>query len=224
MKKWLLSIVLLVMATPSLAARIKDVAEVAGVRSNTLTGYGLVVGLPGTGESTDFTDQSFKSMLNNFGIELPTDTTPQSDNIAAVAVTADLPAFAKQGQKLDVTVSSIGSAESLRGGTLLQTFLKGLDGNVYATAQGNLIVGGFSATGQMVHSWWGIHRLLAVLPMVPRWNAKCRIHLVGATTLPLIFFNPTLPPLNVWRMRLTAFLVHPCVGDGCHVGTCQSPA
>lgn len=147
MKKWLLSIVLLVIATPSLAARIKDVAEVAGVRSNTLTGYGLVVGLPGTGESTDFTDQSFKSMLNNFGIELPTDTTPQSDNIAAVAVTADLPAFAKQGQKLDVTVSSIGSAESLRGGTLLQTFLKGLDGNVYATAQGNLIVGGFSATG-----------------------------------------------------------------------------
>lgn len=131
----------------SYAARIKDVAAVAGVRDNQLIGYGLVVGLAGTGESNPFTDQSFNAMLQNFGIQLPPGTKPKTKNVAAVAVSANLPAFAKQGQRVDITVSSIGSAKSLRGGTLLQTFLKGLDGKVYAVAQGNLIVGGFSATG-----------------------------------------------------------------------------
>ncbi|SHE89334.1 flagellar basal body P-ring protein FlgI [Vibrio gazogenes] len=129
------------------AARIKDVAQVAGVRSNQLVGYGLVSGLPGTGESTPFTDQSFNAMLQNFGIQLPRGTKPKTKNIAAVIVTAELPAFSKQGQTIDVTVSSIGSAKSLRGGTLMQTFLKGLDGQVYAIAQGNLVVSGFSANG-----------------------------------------------------------------------------
>jgi flagellar P-ring protein precursor FlgI len=129
------------------AARIKDVAQVAGVRSNQLVGYGLVTGLPGTGESTPFTDQSFNAMLNNFGIQLPPGTKPKTKNVAAVVVTAELPAFSKQGQTIDITVSSIGSAKSLRGGTLLQTFLKGLDGNTYAIAQGNLVVSGFSAEG-----------------------------------------------------------------------------
>ncbi|SJN55003.1 flagellar basal body P-ring protein FlgI [Vibrio ruber] len=129
------------------AARIKDVAQVAGVRSNQLVGYGLVTGLPGTGESTPFTDQSFNAMLQNFGIQLPRGTKPQTKNIAAVIVTAELPPFSKQGQTIDVTVSSIGSAKSLRGGTLMQTFLKGLDGQVYAIAQGNLVVSGFSADG-----------------------------------------------------------------------------
>jgi flagellar P-ring protein precursor FlgI len=129
------------------AARIKDVAQVAGVRSNQLVGYGLVSGLPGTGESTPFTDQSFNAMLQNFGIQLPRGTKPKTKNIAAVIVTAELPAFSKQGQTIDVTVSSIGSAKSLRGGTLMQTFLKGLDGQVYAIAQGNLVVSGFSADG-----------------------------------------------------------------------------
>jgi flagellar P-ring protein FlgI len=129
------------------AARIKDVSEVAGVRSNQLIGYGLVMGLPGTGESTPFTDQSFNAMLQNFGIQLPQGTSPKAKNVAAVIVTADLPAFSKQGQTIDVTVSSIGSAKSLRGGTLMQTFLKGLDGKVYAVAQGNLVVSGFSANG-----------------------------------------------------------------------------
>ncbi|WP_375342721.1 MULTISPECIES: flagellar basal body P-ring protein FlgI [Vibrio] len=129
------------------AARIKDVAKVAGVRSNQLVGYGLVTGLPGTGESTPFTDQSFNAMLQNFGIQLPPGTKPKTKNVAAVIVTAELPAFSKQGQQVDITVSSIGSAKSLRGGTLLQTFLKGLDGEVYAVAQGNLVVSGFSATG-----------------------------------------------------------------------------
>lgn len=138
---------MLLLALPLQAARIKDVSEVAGVRSNQLVGYGLVVGLPGSGETTPFTDQSFNAMLQNFGIQLPPGTKPKTKNVAAVAVNATLPPFTKQGQTIDVTVSSIGSAKSLRGGTLLQTFLKGLDGKVYAIAQGSLVVGGFSATG-----------------------------------------------------------------------------
>lgn len=138
---------MLFLATTAHAARIKDVAKVAGVRSNQLVGYGLVTGLPGTGETTPFTDQTFNAMLQNFGIQLPPGTKPKTKNVAAVIVTAELPAFSKQGQTVDVTVSSIGSAKSLRGGTLLQTFLKGLDGQVYAVAQGNLVVSGFSAQG-----------------------------------------------------------------------------
>ncbi len=134
-------------ATHAHAARIKDVSQVAGVRSNQLVGYGLVTGLPGTGESTPFTDQSFNAMLENFGIQLPPGTKPKSKNVAAVIVTADLAAFSKQGQTIDVTVSSIGAAKSLRGGTLMQTMLKGLDGQIYAVAQGNLVVSGFSAEG-----------------------------------------------------------------------------
>jgi len=146
MKKLTLLLMMLVTASAN-AARIKDVAQVAGVRSNQLVGYGLVTGLPGTGESTPFMDQSFNAMLQSFGIQLPPGTKPKTKNVAAVIVTADLPAFSKQGQTVDITVSSIGSAKSLRGGTLMQTFLKGLDGQVYAVAQGNLVVSGFSASG-----------------------------------------------------------------------------
>lgn len=134
-------------ATQANAARIKDISQVAGVRANQLVGYGLVTGLPGTGESTPFTDQSFNAMLDNFGIQLPAGTKPKSKNVAAVIVTAELAAFAKQGQTIDVTVTSIGAAKSLRGGTLMQTMLKGVDGQIYAVAQGNLVVSGFSATG-----------------------------------------------------------------------------
>ncbi|HIF9057173.1 TPA: flagellar basal body P-ring protein FlgI [Photobacterium damselae] len=137
----------LLLAQPTFAARIKDVSEVAGVRSNQLIGYGLVVGLAGSGETTPFTDQSFNTMLKNFGIQLPPGTKPKTKNVAAVVVNATLPAFAKQGQHVDITVSSIGSAKSLHGGTLLQTFLKGLDGKIYAVAQGTLVVGGFSIEG-----------------------------------------------------------------------------
>lgn len=144
---FLLFISALLLATQANAARIKDVSQVAGVRSNQLVGYGLVTGLPGTGESTPFTDQSFNAMLQSFGIQLPPGTKPKTKNVAAVLVTAELPAFSKPGQTIDITVSSIGSAKSLRGGTLVQTFLKGLDGNVYAIAQGNLVVSGFSAEG-----------------------------------------------------------------------------
>ena len=148
MKRILLALMSVALfATTAQAARIKDVAQVAGVRSNQLVGYGLVSGLPGTCESNPFTEQSFAAMLQNFGIQMPPGTKPKIKNVAAVMVTATLPPFSKPGQQVDVTVSSIGSAKSLRGGTLLQTFLKGLDGQVYAVAQGNLVVSGFSAEG-----------------------------------------------------------------------------
>ncbi|MDC0602980.1 flagellar basal body P-ring protein FlgI [Aliiglaciecola sp.] len=129
------------------AQRIKDLASIQGVRSNQLVGYGLVVGLPGTGEQSPFTEQSFRTMLANFGIALASNIKPKIKNVAAVAVHAELPAFMKPGQRIDVTVSSVGEAASLRGGTLLQTFLKGLDGKVYAVAQGSLVVSGFGAEG-----------------------------------------------------------------------------
>ncbi|MCH2057768.1 MAG: flagellar basal body P-ring protein FlgI [Thalassotalea sp.] len=129
------------------AQRIKDLADIQGVRSNQLVGYGLVVGLPGTGESSPFTEQSFKTMLSNFGITMPANLKPKIKNVAAVAVHAELPAFAKPGQNIDVTVSSMGSAQSLRGGTLLQTILMGIDGNAYAVAQGSVVVSGLGAEG-----------------------------------------------------------------------------
>ncbi|GGW63530.1 flagellar basal body P-ring protein FlgI [Alishewanella tabrizica] len=140
-------ILLLLVSVSVDAARIKDVADIEGVRSNQLVGYGLVVGLPGTGEQSTFTEQSFRTMLANFGINLPAGSRTQIKNVAAVAIHAELPAFAKPGQTIDITVSSVGSAKSLRGGTLLQTFLTGLDGNVYAVAQGSLIVSGLGAEG-----------------------------------------------------------------------------
>ncbi|MCL1125452.1 flagellar basal body P-ring protein FlgI [Shewanella surugensis] len=129
------------------AERIKDIANVQGVRDNQLMGYGLVVGLPGTGEKTRYTEQTFTTMLKNFGINLPTSFRPKIKNVAVVVVNATMPAFIKPGQTMDVTVSSLGEAKSLRGGTLLQTFLKGLNDKVYAIAQGNMVVSGFSAEG-----------------------------------------------------------------------------
>lgn len=132
---------------PVNAQRIKDLADVAGVRSNQLLGYGLVVGLPGTGEQSPFTEQSFKTMLRNFGITMSESLKPKIKNVAAVAVHAELKAFAKPGQRIDITVSSMGSAQSLRGGTLLQTVLKGVDGKAYALAQGSLVVSGLGADG-----------------------------------------------------------------------------
>ena len=135
---------------PVQAQRIKDISSVAGVRSNQLVGYGLVVGLNGTGDQTSqtpFTVQSFKNMLMQYGINLPANMTLQLKNVAAVSIHAELPAFSKPGQQIDITVSSLGNAKSLRGGSLLMTPLRGADGNIYAVAQGNLIVGGFGASG-----------------------------------------------------------------------------
>ena len=132
------------------AELIKDIAGVAGVRDNQLVGYGLVVGLDGTGDQTSqtpFTIQAIKNMLAQLGVLVPDNVNPQLRNVAAVTVQAVLPPFSKPGQTIDVTVSSIGNAQSLRGGSLLMTPLRGADGEVYALAQGNLIVGGFGIAG-----------------------------------------------------------------------------
>ncbi|WP_404359998.1 flagellar basal body P-ring protein FlgI [Methylotuvimicrobium sp. KM1] len=129
------------------AERIKDLASVAGVRTNQLVGYGLVVGLDKSGDRTLFTGQALRSMLARLGLTLPPNIDPRARNVAAVSVHAELPPFSKPGQTIDVTVSSIGDAKSLRGGSLLMSPLKGADGQVYAVAQGNLVVGGLSAGG-----------------------------------------------------------------------------
>jgi flagellar P-ring protein precursor FlgI len=150
MKCLLVLLLALASVTPHAATRIKEVAAVAGVRSNPLTGYGLVVGLDGTGDQTTqapFTNQSLQAMLQQFGITLPPGVNPSPRNVAAVIVTTQLPPFAQPGQALDVTISSIGNSKSLRGGTLVATPLRGADGQIYALAQGNLIVSGAGASG-----------------------------------------------------------------------------
>ena len=147
LKKLIVGVSIAACASLSYAERIKDITTISGVRSNQLIGYGLVVGLDGTGDKAPFTNQTFKNMMAEFGITLPAGVDPKLKNIAAVTVTADLPAFSKPGQLIDITVSSMGNAKSLRGGNLLFTPLRGADGNVYAVGQGNLVVGGFKAEG-----------------------------------------------------------------------------
>ncbi|OYW25452.1 MAG: flagellar biosynthesis protein FlgI, partial [Methyloversatilis sp. 12-65-5] len=141
----ILLLLALLSVAPAHAERIKDLATLAGVRNNQLIGYGLVVGLDGSGDQTTqtpFTVQSVINMLGNLGVTLPPGQNLQLKNVAAVMVTANLPPFARQGQALDITVSSMGNAKSLRGGTLVMTPLKGADGQVYGMAQGNVVVGG----------------------------------------------------------------------------------
>lgn len=136
-------------ALPSQAERLKDLASIQGVRDNPLIGYGLMVGLDGSGDQTmqtPFTTQSLNNMLGQLGITVPAGTNMQLKNVAAVMVTAVLPPFARPGQNIDITVSSLGNAKSLRGGTLLMTPLKGADGQVYALAQGNMVIGGAGAS------------------------------------------------------------------------------
>ena len=156
--RWILALVLTAIAAFSAAApsamadaaRIKDIASLQSGRDNQLIGYGLVVGLQGSGDSlrsSPFTDQSMRAMLQNLGISTQGGQS-NAKNIAAVMVTANLPPFASPGSRLDVNVSSLGDATSLRGGTLVMTSLSGADGQIYAVAQGAVIVSGFSAQGE----------------------------------------------------------------------------
>ncbi|MBI0167591.1 flagellar basal body P-ring protein FlgI [Bartonella sp. M0280] len=137
------------LSRPGVVARLKDIAEIQGVRENQLVGYGLVIGLNGTGDSlrnSPFTEQSLRAMLDNLGISPPAGAS-RANNIAAVIVTADIPPFATPGSRIDVSVSSLGDAKSLQGGTLVMTPLLGADGETYAVAQGNMIISGFAAQG-----------------------------------------------------------------------------
>ena len=145
---WVLAALLVV--DTARAERIKDIASIAGVRNNQLVGYGIVVGLDGSGDQTTqtpFTVQSMISMLSAMGVNLPPGQSLQLKNVAAVMVTANLPPFARTGQPIDITVSSIGNAKSLKGGTLILTPMKGADGQIYAMAQGNVVVVGAGASG-----------------------------------------------------------------------------
>ena len=133
----------LLVSAPVSAERIKDLGAFQGLRQNQLTGYGIVVGLAGTGDdSLEYSTQAMKGVASRFGLTLPAGINPSLKNAAAVMITAELPPFAKPGQRLDVTVSALGKAKSLRGGTLLMSPLRGADGQIYAMAQGNLAVGG----------------------------------------------------------------------------------
>lgn len=158
------------------AERIRDLTTVQGVRDNALIGYGLVVGLDGSGDQTmqtPFTTQSLNNMLSQLGITVPAGTNMQLKNVAAVMVTAKLPPFSRAGQSIDVVVSSMGNAKSLRGGTLLMTPLKGVDNQVYALAQGNVLVGGAgaSAGGSSVQ----VNQLAGgVSAAARRSNVRCR--------------------------------------------------
>lgn len=152
MTKWFIGLILIISTTFAHASQraLLDIVDIHGDRDNQLVGYGLVVGLSGTGDrsQTEFTTQSMTSMLNQFGVRMPDNVDPKMKNVAAVTVTANISTTASTGQKLDVTVSSIGDASSLRGGTLLITPLTGVDGEIYAVAQGPLDVGGISASGR----------------------------------------------------------------------------
>lgn len=149
MVKYLFGLFACILVAQAGAERIRDLTSVQGVRENSLLGYGLVVGLDGTGDQTTqtpFTTQSLNNMLSQMGITVPAGTNMQLKNVAAVMVTAKYPAFARSGQNIDVVVSSMGNAKSLRGGTLLMTPMKGVDNQVYALAQGNILVGGAGAS------------------------------------------------------------------------------
>lgn len=147
MKSLKLVLCILVSTLSLKAQRVGDLVQLDGVRDNQLSGYGIVVGLPGTGDKTAFTQSTLRTYLDNNGIKLPQGVNVRSKNIAAVIVTANLPSFASVGQRLDVTVSSIGDAKSLRGGTLIMTPLKGVDGQIYAVSQGSMLVSGLDESG-----------------------------------------------------------------------------
>ncbi len=147
-KLWAAALCALVVSIPAQAERVRDLGAFQGVRSNQLTGYGIVVGLNGTGDdSLEYVTQAMRGVSGRVGVQLPAGVNPALKNAAAVMITADLPPFAKPGQRIDVTVSAIGKAKSLRGGALIMAPLYGADGQIYAMAQGNLAVGGLGISG-----------------------------------------------------------------------------
>src|SRR3954468_10732166 len=202
----------LLAAATAQAERVKDLASVQGVRNNQLVGYGIVVGLDGTGDQTSqtpFTLQSIKNMLARYGVTIPPGTNPQLKNVAAVTVHADLPAFSKTGQYIDVTVSSIGNAGSLRGGSLIMTPLLGADGQVYAMAQGSLVVGGFGISGK------DGSRIAVNVPSVGRIPNGATVEREvpgGLSAEPFVILNLHIPDFTT-SARLTEG-INKLLGDG----------
>jgi flagellar P-ring protein FlgI len=207
--RWLF-MVLAFIATPAHADRIKDLGTFQGLRMNQLTGYGVVVGLAGTGDdSLDYSTQGVKGVVSRFGLTLPPGINPSLKNAAAVIITAELPAFAKPGQRLDITVSALGKAKSLRGGTLVMVPLRGADGQIYAMAQGNLAVGGLgvdAADGS---------KLTVNVPSAGRIPGGATIERAvasGFADSPVITFN--LAEADLTTAQRVASAVNRLMGDG----------
>ena len=183
----LASLLALLIATPATAQRVKDLGAFQGIRTNQLTGYGVVVGLPGTGDDNlEYTVQSVKAVTSRFGLQLPPGANPGLKNSAVVIITAELPAFSKPGQKIDITVSAMGKAKSLRGGALVMTPLYGADGQIYAMAQGNLAVGGLGAEGK------DGSQIVVNIPStgrIPEGATVERVVETGFATTPTLTFN-----------------------------------
>ncbi len=196
--RWLVPVMVALAAFDACARPLMSLVDIRGIRENQLVGYGLVVGLSGTGDKsqTKFTQQSIKNMLNQFGVKLPANVDPKLKNVAAVAVNATLQPMASKGQELDVTVSSIGDAKSLRGGTLLMTPLKGADGQIYAMAQGNLVVGGVQAQGS---SGSGITINIPTAGLIPNGAIIEREIPSSFSTSPDVVLNLKIPNFNTAR-------------------------
>ncbi len=199
----------LVMSTIAVdaASRLKDILDFEGVRDNQLVGYGLVVGLNGTGDTLadgHFTKQSLQAMLNRLGVK-PTDAGLDSDNVAAVMITANLPPFSRQGSRIDITVSALGDSSSLLGGTLLVTPLLGADGEVYAVAQGQVAVGGFQAQGNAETVSKGVPTSgrIANGAIVER---EVEFDLAGMSTVKLTLRNPDFTTARRVSQAVNAFL------------------
>ncbi|PTQ08268.1 flagellar biosynthesis protein FlgI [Sphingomonas oleivorans] len=210
MRRILAVIALLLLAAPVEATRIKDLGTFQGLRTNQLTGYGIVVGLAGTGDdSLDYATQGMKGVASRFGFNLPAGINPALKNAAAVMVTANLPAFVKPGQPLDVTVSALGKAKSLRGGTLLMTPLRGADNQIYAMAQGNLAVGGLgieAADGSKVSV------NVPSAGRIPGGATVERAVDAGFATAPELLFN--LAEADLTTVRRVADAINRSVGPG----------
>lgn len=210
MKRLLLFFFAVFAASPVHAERIKDLGAFEGLRANQLTGYGIVVGLAGTGDdSLEYATQGMKGAISRFGLTLPAGINPALKNAAAVMVTAELPPFAKPGQRMDVTISAIGKAKSLRGGTLVMAPLYGADGNIYAMAQGNLVVGGLgvdAADGS---------KLSVNIPSAGRIDGGATVERAvdtGFATSEGLTFNLAQPDLT--NARLVADAINRLAGNG----------